>query len=269
MNNIVVRGLSGAVFVILVVGSLWLNAYTSLAVLALFTCLGLYEFFQLFRNSNQVQVSVLFSTGVHFFIFLLVAASLFNWIPSYSVFLALPILFLSMLVELWRKEENPLLNLGIHFLGLIYVVIPFLVILALQLKTANQHLVIYMLILIWSNDTFAYLSGRMLGKTKLFERISPNKTWEGTIGGVIMTVVVGGIVAFTTNQDYFFWLISALIVAPSAIFGDLLESLFKRSLNIKDTGNIMPGHGGILDRFDAALFTAPIFCCWWLFYQFI
>lgn len=269
MNNIVVRGLSGAVFVILVVGSLWLNVYTSFVCLALFTLLGLNEFYQLFKNANQVQISVPFSTAISFFTFFLLAASFMDWIPLHFVVLAIPVMFLSMLVELWRKKENPIQNLGIHFLGWLYVVVPFLIMLIIQLKTIENHTVIFMLILIWSNDTFAYLSGRMLGKTKLFERISPNKTWEGTIGGIVMTMVIGGIIAFTTNQDYLFWTVSAMIVAPAAIFGDLLESLFKRSLNIKDTGNIMPGHGGILDRFDAALFTAPLFFCWWFFYQFI
>ena len=117
-----------------------------------------------------------------------------------------------------------------------------------------------MFLLIWTNDTFAYLSGRFFGKTKLFERISPKKTWEGTIGGIIFTIIVGISISYwTIEYNMFFWVFAALLIAPCSIFGDLLESLFKRSLNIKDSGNILPGHGGILDRFDAAIFAIPFF----------
>jgi phosphatidate cytidylyltransferase len=129
--------------------------------------------------------------------------------------------------------------------------------------------VVGMYILIWTNDTFAYLTGRMFGKTKLFERISPKKTWEGTIGGVFVTLIFGFIIgAFINKGEELFWIISAMIIAPCAIYGDLLESLFKRSLNIKDSGTILPGHGGILDRFDAALFAIPFFYCWAMIYAY-
>jgi len=109
----------------------------------------------------------------------------------------------------------------------------------------------------------------MFGKTKLFERISPKKTWEGTIGGIFLTLGIGVLIAYyDQNQGIVFWGIASLLIAPCAIFGDLLESLFKRSLNIKDSGSILPGHGGILDRFDAALFTIPFFYCWWTIYAY-
>ena len=99
--------------------------------------------------------------------------------------------------------------------------------------------------------------------------ISPKKTWEGTVGGVIFTLVLGYIIgAYINEGDELFWIISALIIAPCAIFGDLLESLFKRSLDIKDSGKILPGHGGILDRFDAALFAIPFFYCWAMVYDY-
>jgi phosphatidate cytidylyltransferase len=124
-----------------------------------------------------------------------------------------------------------------------------------------------MFLLIWTNDTFAYFSGRAFGKRKLFERISPKKTWEGTIGGILFTLLLGFIIgAYINKGEVLFWMVSALIIAPGAIFGDLLESLFKRSLNIKDSGKILPGHGGVLDRFDAALFTIPFFYCWSIIY---
>jgi phosphatidate cytidylyltransferase len=110
---------------------------------------------------------------------------------------------------------------------------------------------------------------KLWGKTKLFERISPKKTWEGTIGGLLMTILAGYIIGTFVNTDRtLFWVVSAVIIAPCAVYGDLLESLFKRSLEIKDSGNILPGHGGILDRFDAALFAIPFFYCWTMIYAY-
>jgi phosphatidate cytidylyltransferase len=123
-----------------------------------------------------------------------------------------------------------------------------------------------MFILIWTNDTFAYLTGRFLGKTKLFERISPKKTWEGTLGGIVFSLVASVLLAHYMEDDLVFWMISAVLISLGAIFGDLFESMLKRNAGIKDSGNIIPGHGGVLDRFDAALFGAPIFYLWMQLY---
>ena len=263
-----VRAISGAVFVAIVIGSLWYNLMTTIGCISIFTILGLNEFYNLFKDSKTVSVLPMQGTIIGFAVFALFGASLLNWMPDKFILMMIPLLFLSMIIELWRKKEQPLLNLGIQFLGYFYVVVPFVLMIFMQSKTIESHLLIFMFLLIWTNDTFAYLTGRMIGKTKLIERISPNKTWEGTIGGIVMTLVVALIIAYFNDKDFLFWGISAVIIAPGAIYGDLLESLFKRSLNIKDTGNIMPGHGGILDRFDAVLFTVPFFFCWWLIYAY-
>jgi phosphatidate cytidylyltransferase len=268
MNNILVRALSGAVFVALVIGSLGYNLYATVICIGLFTVLGLNEFYNLFKESKTVSVSPIMGTFVGFSIFALFALYFLQLLPQIALVLAFPLLFLSMIAELWRMKENPLFNLGVLFLGFIYVVLPFVLLIFMHAKTIESYTLIFMFLLIWTNDTFAYLTGRWLGKTKLIERISPNKTWEGTIGGILMTFVIALVIAYFNDQTYLFWVISAAIIAPGAIFGDLLESLFKRSLNIKDTGNIMPGHGGILDRFDAVLFAVPFFFCWWLFYTY-
>lgn len=268
MNNILVRAMSGAVFVALVIGSLSYNMQATVICIGLFTVLGLNEFYNLFKESKIVFVSPVLGTVVGFLIFALFAANQLDLIPEIYILITIPLLFLSMMAELWRMKENPLFNLGVLFLGFFYVLVPFVLMIFMQAQTIESHTLIFMFLLIWSNDTFAYLTGRWLGKTKLIERVSPNKTWEGTIGGILMTFVVALVIAHFNEHNYVFWGISAIIVAPGAIFGDLLESLFKRSLNIKDTGNIMPGHGGILDRFDAVLFTVPFFFCWWLFYTY-
>jgi phosphatidate cytidylyltransferase len=122
--------------------------------------------------------------------------------------------------------------------------------------------IIGLFIIVWSNDTFAYLSGRAFGKTKLFEKVSPKKTWEGTVGGVLMSVVTAIIYAYFQDEQYLFWSVAGLIIAPAAVVGDLIESKIKRTVGVKDTGNIMPGHGGVLDRFDAVIFATPFFFLW-------
>ena len=125
-----------------------------------------------------------------------------------------------------------------------------------------------MFILIWTNDSMAYATGRLIGKTKLFERISPKKTWEGTIGGIIFTLGAGFLWSFYVSElPLIFWIICSPLVAVAAIFGDLFESQIKRQLGVKDSGTILPGHGGILDRFDAALMAIPIFYGLWMIYH--
>lgn len=269
MNNTLLRALTGSVFVFLIVGALWLGIGSTLLVMSLFLILGLNEFFNLFKDNKIIQPAVELSIVGNLIIFGILIGTGLEVIPGKSFALIFPILFILFLSELWRKKENPILNIGLIAFSVFYLVIPFFLIISLtQMSDHNSPLAIGMFLLIWTNDTFAYLTGRILGKTKLFERISPKKTWEGTIGGILFTVLVAYLLGLW-NADYppFFWIVAAFIISPCSIFGDLLESLFKRSLNIKDSGNILPGHGGILDRFDAALFAIPFFYCWVLFYS--
>ncbi len=270
MSNLVQRILTGIVFITLIIGSLWYNFYSAFAVMGLFLLLGLVEYFNLFKDDQRIQLNGSINSLLLFSTFLIFGLSLFPSIKPQVVVLVLPIIFISILTELWRKKENPIFNIGIVTLGFIYLVIPFSIIILLSKQSSHEHpYVIGMLLLIWTNDSFAYLSGRFFGKTKLFERISPKKTWEGTIGGIVFTLLVAYFISFWSSQnDLGFWLIAAILVAPSAILGDLLESLFKRTLNIKDSGTILPGHGGILDRFDATIYTIPFFYTWFIIYTY-
>ena len=267
MSNIFQRVITGALFVALIIGSILLGSYTTVGVFSAFLILGLVEYFKLFKENKIVQLKWGLPVTVSILIYALLLSSLFFNVDVKLVgALIIPILLLMMITELWRKKTNPLVNLGIQLFGFFYLVIPFFLTVYIRSKDNEfgGYTLVGMYVLIWSNDTFAYLSGRFFGKTKLFERISPKKTWEGMIGGVILTLAIGLLIGyFDIERGVYFWLPAAMIVVPSAIFGDLLESLFKRSLNIKDSGNILPGHGGILDRFDAALFTIPFFFCWW------
>jgi phosphatidate cytidylyltransferase len=267
MSNLLVRAITGALFVALIIGSILLGDFTTVGVFSAFLILGLIEYFKLFKENKIVHLKWGMPVVVSILIYGLLLSTLFYKVDTKLVgALIIPILLLLMMTELWRKKSNPLVNLGIQLFGFFYLVIPFF--LTIYIRSNDDafggYTLVGMYVLIWSNDTFAYLSGRFFGKTKLFERISPKKTWEGTIGGVILTLAIGVLLGYLDKErGVYFWLPAAMIVVPGAIFGDLLESLFKRSLNIKDSGNILPGHGGILDRFDAALFTIPFFFCWW------
>lgn len=270
MNNLLVRSLTGLVFVISVLGSAYLGIEVFGLVMGIYLLGALFEYARFFDNIEQVDLPkwpfVILGCLLYILLSLVFTSIL---LPGWSI-LILPLLFIASLGELWRKKNQPLLNLSAAFFGLFYLVLPFALSLLIVKNTYGGHVLIYgMFILIWSNDSFAYLIGRWLGKTPLFKRISPKKTWEGTIGGVICTLAISLVIARYIDQEhaYIFWLIAGFLTCCTAIFGDLFESMIKRSLNIKDSGNILPGHGGILDRFDAMLFTVPIFFTWMVIYS--
>lgn len=270
VNNLLQRSVTGLVFASLVIGSILWNPYLQTLVFSVFMVLGLMEYYRLFKGRKDIQVSSEIGIFIGLFIFTLLVGISLKILPVISITFIVPLLFTLILVELWKKHEHPISNIALMVFGVLYVVIPFYLTIDLNLRnTFYLPTVVGMFLLIWANDTFAYVCGRIFGKHKLFERISPNKTWEGTIGGIIFTLLLGFIIGKYINEgNTFFWVISAIIIAPGSIFGDLLESLFKRSLNIKDTGTILPGHGGILDRFDAALFSIPFFYCWNMVYYY-
>jgi phosphatidate cytidylyltransferase len=231
---------------------------------------GLIEFYRLFKNHEIANVSTEIGIFIGLFIFTLLVGVSMKLLPIISITFIFPLFFTLILNELWKKHTHPIVNISILFFGIVYLVIPFYLTIDLNLRNTDfMPPVVGMFILIWTNDSFAYLSGRAFGRNKLFPRISPGKTWEGTIGGVLVTLLAGFIIgSFVNKGQELFWIISAAIIAPCAIYGDLLESLFKRSLNIKDSGALLPGHGGVLDRFDAALFAIPFFYCWSMIYNY-
>jgi len=269
MSNILLRAITGFFFILIIIGSLIGGNTSTMIVMSLFAILGLNEFYNLFKNHPTVELDKPIAFILSAIIFLISVCIVNESIDQKYAILIIPTIFLLFIPELYLKRTNPILNISIVILGLIYVLLPFILVIDLNhFSTSKNPLVVGMFLLIWTNDTFAYLSGRFFGKTKLFERISPKKTWEGTVGGILFTLLVAYFISFWSNDlPLSFWLIAALIIAPCSIFGDLIESLFKRSLNIKDSGNILPGHGGILDRFDAAIFSIPFFYALVIFYS--
>jgi len=270
MNNILVRSLSGAVFVSLILIPLFFSKEIATGVFTVFMVLGLIEFYKLFDKDENISIPWEIGTIVGTLAFGISVAVMFNLLPNVALFLIAPLFMKLFIFEIWRKSKNPLYNVAVLGLGQLYVVLPFiLLVYVVSQDNSSFPILAGMFLLIWMNDTFAFLSGKFFGKTKLIERISPNKTWEGTIGGIIFTVLSSIVIGTLFDPDKFiFWIVSALIIAPTSIYGDLLESLFKRNAKVKDTGSIMPGHGGILDRFDATLFTIPFFLAWTLIYMY-
>jgi phosphatidate cytidylyltransferase len=268
MSNLAKRSITGLLFGIVVLGSIFYGPYTQISIFSVFMLLGLIEYYRLFDQHPIVKISKEIGVFIGVFIFSLLVGISLKILPIISITIIFPLFFTLILNELWKKQENPIVNISVLVFGIIYIVIPFNLTIDLNLRNIGDlPLIVGMFLLIWTNDCFAYCIGRLLGKRKLFERISPNKTWEGAIGGIIFTLILGYIIgAYINKGEELFWVVSALIIAPCSIYGDLLESLFKRSLNIKDSGTILPGHGGILDRFDAALFAIPFFYSWAMLY---
>lgn len=260
------RTLTGAVFVIVLVGCIiW--RFESFALLFLIiTILGLWEFYGLAEKAGAKPQK---AVGTVIGAYLAGSVASCYW-ADYGInfywTLTGPAIFFLFIIELYRKQPNPFTNIAYTLLGIFYVAVPFSML--IFLPTAAQPgstyykptIILGFFLLMWTSDTGAYLSGRVFGKHKLFERISPKKTWEGTIGGALLCLAV----AFTFSRfshvwklNTMDWMVIASIIVIAGNLGDLAESMFKRSINIKDSGTILPGHGGILDRFDAVLISAP------------
>lgn len=176
-------------------------------------------------------------------------------------FLIFPILAGIFFIKLYKKSERkPFTNIAYTFLGIVYVALPFSLLNACVFFNGsyNFEIVLGALLLLWSSDTGAYFAGTRFGKTKLFERISPKKSWEGFFGGFALSMVMAlGISYFSTQIPLWQWLSISAIIVVAGTYGDLVESLFKRSIEIKDSGTSIPGHGGFLDRFDGLLLSIP------------
>ncbi len=272
MNNLVLRILTGTLFIALVIASILFHSQVEWLFYVLFLFFTLVGTWELLKMSENVD------TQPQKILPLLLAASIYSVIPmafsklSEVVTLSLSALFLVLIfvVELFRNRKNPLLNISVVMLSVIWIVMPFSI-LNFMVDSAEM-IVLAMFIIIWLNDTLAYCAGNLFGKHKLFERISPKKSWEGFIIALIMTVLISisfayiPIFSFNTLDNPISplqWMGFAFTVVIFGTLGDLVESLFKRNCQVKDSGNILPGHGGVLDRFDSSLLAiVPAFVYW-------
>lgn len=267
-KNLIIRTITGVLFVAIMIAG-FLNVQAMILLFALITGLTMWEYTGLINeNTEGVYVNRFISTVAGVYLFFAVAGWVNGIVNGFMVFtpyiLTLLYLFIS---ELYLKAENAIHNWAYTMLGQMYVALPFALINILGALGGNgtkiMVLPLCLFVFLWINDSGAYVSGSLFGKHKLFPRISPGKTWEGSIGGGLLVVVAVCVVAYLINgknltaEYLLMWVGLGIIVVFFGTWGDLVESLFKRTLGIKDSGNILPGHGGMLDRFDSSLLAIP------------
>ena len=270
-KNLIVRTITGVLFIAIMVSG-FLRPQAMVFLFSLITGLTIWEYCSLVNELKTVTVNrfIAMVAGVYFF--LAVAGINSGYIQTNGVFvpylLTIVYLFVS---ELYTRNENAIHDWAYTMLSQMYIALPFSMINVLAFRQAPDGDIHYyyllplsVFIFLWTNDTGAYCSGSLLGKHKLFPRISPAKSWEGSIGGALFVLIAAAVVSYLESQSNALsgltivqWLGLGLVVTVFGTWGDLVESLFKRTLGIKDSGNILPGHGGMLDRFDSSLMAIP------------
>jgi phosphatidate cytidylyltransferase len=258
-NNLITRGFTGAGFVIAILGAVILSYYIFSILFLIITLLALYEFLSIHGNKKVGLVLPPIIAGA--IAYLSVALAWFGLIPENLLLINFLLIPLLLITSLYSKSPIAIRDISLALFSLVYIALPLATLNLLFFKSTTNFqsdLLIGFFVVIWTYDSFAYLTGVTFGRHRLFERISPKKSWEGTLGGFVFGLIAAWVVAaifshYTIGQ----WLVFAIIIMVFGTFGDLLESLLKRSLNIKDSGKVLPGHGGLLDRFDAVLLAAP------------
>lgn len=268
MKNLIVRSITGIIFVAAIVVC-FLNPVAMSFLFAIVTGLTIWEYTGLVNNGKTIQANRFISTVAGIYFFLAVGGFCSGMTPTGAVFipylLTIVYLFIS---ELYTKSANSINNWAYTMLGQMYIALPFSTINVLAFNATGDGLIGYnaiiplsVFIFLWANDSGAYCVGTLFGRHKLFPRISPGKSWEGSLGGAVTVIVAAAIIGWLTSADGLLsipqWMGLGLVVVIFGTWGDLVESLFKRTLCIKDSGSILPGHGGMLDRFDSSLMAMP------------
>ncbi len=260
MSNLSLRIISGLVYALLVVGSLNIGLFLYIPLFAFFLLMCLFEFYRLAEGIKVYPNKLLGMVSCLLF-FCCSLLYLTNITDTFSFFLPLLFIYLIFVYFIYLKSSQTFLNLSFTFLGIFYISLPFVClnyILYFPGKTYSAEVATGYLLLIWIYDSGAYFIGSMWGKHKLFERISPKKTWEGLAGGSLLCFISAFFLSFYFQQlSQFQWLIISMLTILTGTYGDLFKSILKRNAGIKDSGSIMPGHGGVLDRLDSFLFSAP------------
>jgi phosphatidate cytidylyltransferase len=257
--------------VIFILGGFWLHPVSFFITGLILLAGAMYEYYMMIKNTgvNPQVVNGIISGTALYIISTLVAAGV---IGKEYFLIMFPAVIIIMIAELYRKQDKPFDSLAQTFFGIIYIAVPFSLfpfsafsrtglvsILAHENIVFSPGIVIGFLLLLWANDTGAYITGISIGRHRLMERISPKKSWEGFFGGLIISVLAAwlfsGWLGVTDTKG---WIVISLIISIAGTFGDLIESMLKRSTGVKDSGTIMPGHGGFLDRFDSAIISFPL-----------
>ncbi len=267
------RSITGAIFGIVLVAGIIVHPIVFGIVFSIILVLSLLEFYSICQSENT-QPQKITGAILGFLIFLLFFAYGNGFIRAHTILFSFPMLALVFIIELYRNKNNPLANIALTILGILYVAIPIGLLNFVVFPGQAQNKMYYpwilmgIFLIIWVYDSFAYLFGIWLGKHRLFERISPKKSWEGVIGGGIFAIIMGILNSvFFQTLELLSWIVIAIIIIVFGTLGDLAESMIKRSLNRKDSGTLLPGHGGMLDRFDSLLLAIPFIVAWLMIFN--
>jgi phosphatidate cytidylyltransferase len=262
LSNLAKRTITGTAIVLLVIFSVVLNRYAFASLFLLITIMGLWEFYTMLEKV-EIRPNKVLGIIAGAFLFTTNALIALEIAHFHILLLNFLLVFFVFLFELYRKLPNPFTNVAFTFFGLLYVAVPFALINYLPNPSFEpgvhmHNIVLGFFFLIWVNESGAYLVGSSIGRNKLFERVSPKKTWEGTLGGGVLCLITAWIISvYFSELSAINWIVMGGLVVIFSTYGDLFESLFKRSINAKDSGRILPGHGGILDRFDGVIMAIP------------
>ena len=281
MSNLSQRLIFGVLGAVVLLGSVWYSAWTFALFFAVVQVKMLLEFYRMMRQAGYKPAAML-GGSISVLLFASVAAlTEFRTLANHTLpatvsdlqqlrllaaglIVLLPVILILREMYAWPRENqpfSPFSNVGVALLGLLYVSLPMslLSVVAFSGSGYDYRRIFALLFLVWSSDIGAYAAGKTFGKHKLAPKISPGKTWEGAVGGFVLTLVVGYLLGYLLPElSLTYRLVVAGVVAVFGPLGDLAESMLKRSVGVKDSGNIMPGHGGLLDRFDAFLFILPV-----------
>lgn len=267
MNNFLKRILTGIVLILIMVSAIMYNQYSFFVLFYFIHLLGLLEFYKLmaldFARYRKVAGSIVSSS-----LYITSALVLAGVLELQIVLITIPLAFLILVIELFLLSQNPFMNLAVMFFGIIYLTIPCIIVIEIpqdpfEQNSYNYHFMLGYLSIVWASDSGAYAFGKLFGKHLLFERISPKKTWEGSLGGACCVLIVAYVASLSvTELTLSNWMIIAIITIVIGTFGDLIKSLLKRKASVKDSGTILPGHGGILDRFDSLLSSSLLVFCY-------
>lgn len=254
------RAITAFFFVAVMLASLLLGAFAFTVFFLLLSLFSTEEFYKLVR-ADGLKPQSLWGWILVISIYVPVSLYFLQDAPPEVLLICVPFFVLVIIAELYRDLKNPFHNIAYTIFGVIFAAIPFCFFYALGFMEGDYswHLPLAFLIMLWASDTGAYLFGITLGKNRLFERHSPKKSWEGFAGGLLCSLLSGFVLSiYFTELPLFHWLIVSVIIVSSGTLGDLSESMLKRSLSTKDSGSFLPGHGGLLDRFDGLLLAAPL-----------
>jgi phosphatidate cytidylyltransferase len=270
MKNFIIRTITGVIFVAAIVAS-FLRPEAMVLLFSIVTGLTIWEFTGLVNERENVTINRFICTvaGVYFFFAMTYFCSdLYGGVAKSVVFIPYLITIIYLLIaELYLKQDDPIQDWAYTMLSQMYIALPFSMLNVLAFTSDSSGVVVFntllplsVFVFLWMNDTGAYCVGSLIGRHKLFPRISPGKSWEGSIGGAVVVLAVAAAISIYIDDVMLTlpqWLGLGLVVVVFGTWGDLVESLFKRTLGFKDSGNILPGHGGMLDRFDSSLLAIP------------